>query len=192
MHAIIPPQILHPFGQLSPRHDRRNREVAVTSHPPNPKPQTPNPKPKTQNPKPKTQNPKPKTQNPKPQTALPRSHATHAATRVQQVQLPPSWTARAPIAHPLHVAFVSGDFRAHVTAHLLQVLGRCQTLNRKPVSNPKPQTPSPKTIPPSPKPQTTNHKPQTANRKPQTPNPKPQTPNLVVMGLFFRVHMKAQ
>jgi hypothetical protein len=51
-----------------------------------------------------------------------KSHALHAAEKVQQVQLPPSWNARPPIAFPLHVAFISSDFRAHVTAHLVQVM----------------------------------------------------------------------
>jgi hypothetical protein len=51
------------------------------------------------------------------------SHAQHAADKVQQVKLPPSWNSRPQIAHPLHIAFVSGDFRGHVTAHLIQVNG---------------------------------------------------------------------
>lgn len=51
-----------------------------------------------------------------------KSHAQHAADKVQQVQLPPSWNTRPVVAQPLHIGFVSGDFRGHVTAHLLQVM----------------------------------------------------------------------
>jgi hypothetical protein len=51
-----------------------------------------------------------------------KSHAKHAADKVQQVQLPPSWNTRPVVALPLHIGFVSGDFRGHVTAHLLQVM----------------------------------------------------------------------
>lgn len=51
-----------------------------------------------------------------------KSHAKHAADKVQQVQLPPSWNTRPVVAQPLHIGFVSGDFRGHVTAHLLQVM----------------------------------------------------------------------
>jgi hypothetical protein len=50
-----------------------------------------------------------------------RSHAQHAADKIRQVQLPPSWNPRPVVSLPLHIGFVSGDFRAHVTAHLLQV-----------------------------------------------------------------------
>jgi hypothetical protein len=53
------------------------------------------------------------------------SHAQHAADKVRQVQLPPSWNVRPRVTLPLHVAFISGDFRAHVTAHLLQVKAIC-------------------------------------------------------------------
>jgi hypothetical protein len=53
-----------------------------------------------------------------------RSHAQHAADKIRQVQLPPSWNPRPVVSLPLHIGFVSGDFRAHVTAHLLQVPSR--------------------------------------------------------------------
>ena len=49
------------------------------------------------------------------------------------MQLPPSWNVRPRVSLPLHVAFISGDFRAHVTAHLLQVeasCARCGVLSR--------------------------------------------------------------
>jgi hypothetical protein len=54
------------------------------------------------------------------------SHAAHAADKVQQVQLPAAWNARPVLAWPLHIAFVSSDFRGHVTAHLLQVMHICK------------------------------------------------------------------
>jgi hypothetical protein len=50
-----------------------------------------------------------------------KSHAAHAADKIRQVVLPSTWNPLPVVSLPLHIGFVSGDFRAHVTAHLLQV-----------------------------------------------------------------------